>query len=117
MTSHKQGFIALFFTLGVSSILMAYVAISSSSIFDFIHQRERFKEVRNPIEQTLLCADRYVDSVVRTYMLPQHFSICEIMNSKLIRENEENLILTFKINTQNFKATIIRGLISKLEIF
>ena len=117
MKTHKQGFIALFFTLGVSSMLMAYVAISSTSIFDFIHQRERFKDVRNPIEETLKCADRYVDSVVRTYSLPSQFNIYTISNPNLTRENMETLILTFKTNSQNFKVTITRGLISKLEIF
>lgn len=117
MTSHKQGFIALFFTLGISSILMAYVAVSSESVFTYFHTKESFMEIRSGIRDDYECADRYVNILIQTYALPHSFTECEILSPVLSRQSSDTLQFSFKINETEFKGTIFRGLISELKTF
>ncbi len=111
MTIYNRGFVALFFTLGVSSILLTYVSLSSTNLFRFIRAREDFKGVRATIQNTLQCADQYVNALVRTYSVP---SLCNATNKQLTRTGPDTLIFSFKINTITFTGTIQNGRISEL---
>lgn len=66
--NQQQGFIALFFTLGISSILLAYVYASSASTFEFMRTRQSFRDTRNISEHNMKCADGFADILVRSHL-------------------------------------------------
>lgn len=62
----QQGFIALFFTLSISAVLLVYVTVSSASVFDYMRIREQFVDLRDARQHTLACADMFIDMLVRS---------------------------------------------------
>lgn len=115
MTQYNKGFIALFFTLGISSVLMVYVVVSSEKVFEYMQTRQNFTSHRSELEQHISCADHMVNIIIQTYRLPSKFEECPVENISLIRINPETLQFSFEIQDRIFKGTIVRGLISNLE--
>lgn len=115
MTYYNKGFIALFFTLGISSILMAYVAISSEHIFAFLHTRDGFIRSRAELQDELMCADQYANVVIQTYALPELFTMCDITHEIFIRENSDTITFSFETSHVHLKGTIFRGRISEIQ--
>lgn len=115
MTTHNKGFIALFFTLSISSILMAYVASGSEKVFAYMRAKELFTDSRQLIRDDLECADQFVNILIQTYTMPSVFSNCTIEHSTLNRIDSNTLEFSFKIHTREFKGTIFQGFITDLE--
>jgi hypothetical protein len=114
----KRGFIALFFTLGISSMLLAYVAISSESVFDFVHARQRFVESRDSVQYVLECGDAYVDHMVRSLPMligPVSTEGCSIEHAYIARESDDLIRFSFDVESIHATGTILRGTISEIE--
>ena len=109
----RQGFIALFFTLGISSILMAYITINSVTIFNAIRVKENFLTNRSYREHELHCADYMIDSLIRVSSYVQHSVYdCSISQSYVIRTSLDTLDFFFKSGRVYVTGTIQQGFIS-----
>lgn len=116
-TSHKKGFIALFFTLSVSSILLVYVATSSMSVFDAVRARQRFFISREERVSTLQCADTYIDMLIRTLhhvstISPDNCSISEIY---ITQTGQDSVDFSFMSSTVFVKGTIHQGFVRRIQ--
>lgn len=65
MYSHKKGFVALFFVLGLTTTMLTWVVLSSSSIFEYIHAKQDFEQLYSASIKDVTCADMFIDSLVR----------------------------------------------------
>jgi len=115
-TSHKKGFIALFFTLGISSILLAYVATSSTAVFDTMRVREDFLTHRLQKMQTIQCADTYIDILVRTL---HHVSTvspenCLISRIHITQTSQDGFDFSFISDTVYVTGSIYQGFLTNL---
>ena len=93
-TNQQQGFIALFFTLGISSILLGYVYASSASTFEFMRTRQFFRDIRNVSEHDTQCADGFADILIRS-----HLNVSEYV---FVFEHEVCHITQISNNTSGF---------------
>ena len=91
--NQQQGFIALFFTLGISSILLAYVYASSASTFEFMRTRQSFRDIRDVSEHDMKCADGFADILVRSdvdvseYVYVFEHNVCSITQIQSTHNN------------------------------
>ncbi len=68
MKIYKKGFITLFFVLGISSMLLTWVIISSTSVFEYLDSKKRFDSYYMSALQDTTCADTFIDYTLRGYM-------------------------------------------------
>ncbi len=113
----KKGFIALFFTLGISSILLAYVATNSVAVFDTMRIREDFYQRRSERMNTIHCADLYIDVLVRTL---HHVSTaspenCFISEVKMIQKDQDSVDFSFMSDTLYVVGSIYQGFVTNLR--
>lgn len=59
--NQQQGFIALFFILGISFTFVTWISLSSERVFEYVRIRARFIEHKEQLHNTVLCADAFVD--------------------------------------------------------
>lgn len=117
--NRKKGFIALFFTLSISSILMSYVIVSSTAIFDFIRMREEFLETRLAKMHILQCADEYIDAMVRsTYsasVVSHSADSCSISHIKKEWVDKDTYKFSFKSEHSFIQGTVRYGRVYELR--
>lgn len=116
--NRKKGFIALFFTLSISSILMSYVILSSTAIFDFIRMREEFLETRSAKMHMLQCADEYIDAMVRstysTSVMSHSADRCSISHLKKGWIDKDTYEFSFKSEYSFIRGTVRHGRVYEL---
>ena len=115
MCTQSKGFIALYTILGISSMLLVYVTMSSESVFDFIHARDKFISTRGHVERMVRCSDEIIDMIVRTQKVYQ--SACAPTQVIITQVDAHMYTFSFIIDTLYTKGTITHGLISHLQFF
>ncbi|MES2623145.1 MAG: hypothetical protein V4576_01910 [Patescibacteria group bacterium] len=123
MKTTQKGFIALFFTLGIASILLVGMSISSQNIFDFVRAREGFKEARARIEQPIQCADGFIDILARTmhwfseyeYQYVFEGISCRVSDIDIVRESRDIVAFSFKSGQLFIKGSIVNGFIADIK--
>lgn len=113
MKNTKHGFIALFFTLNISSILLVYMAVGSGSVFEYVYTREGFYTHRKRIEADLQCADLAIDMLIRSgYMENPHS--CSITSIAITHMNLDTFSFSFMSNSIPITGILKNGLIFSL---
>lgn len=62
--NNKNGFITLFFILGISFTFLTWISLSSERVFEYLHIKEEFSQNRQILHNHVLCADSFVNSVI-----------------------------------------------------
>lgn len=115
----KKGFIALFYTLSISMILLTYVSVSSASVFDFMRVREGFNLNRESRTKTIKCADDFIDMFIRSHyeVFIESNQYCNISNIKVVQINRDIMNLSFKSDDIYVKGVIKNGFIYDLLFY
>ncbi len=61
---HKNGFIALFFVLGISFTFLTWISLSSERVFQYIYIKKEFFKNRTTLHNHLLCSDAFVNILI-----------------------------------------------------
>ena len=118
--TQQKGFIALFFTLSISAVLLAYVYMSSESTFAFMRSREDFIQHRTEFLNDIRCADGFVDMTIRSVTYTEQTYVFE----DLICHITESVVHTISPDMRNFffisgdiqvSGTIYNGFISDMQ--
>jgi hypothetical protein len=113
----QKGFIALFFTMSISAMLLAYVYASSESTFGFMRSREDFVNHRSEFVHDIRCADSFVDMIIRSVTYTEHTYVfegvmCNITNNILSEVSPNTRNFFFISGSIQVSGTIHNGLIS-----
>ena len=111
----QQGFIALFFTLSMSATLLAYVAMSSTSVFDYMRTRDEFIDVRSARQHSLECADMFIDMIVRSLVYDtSSIAGCSIHSVSVDQIQRDILTFYFMSDELYVTGTIKNGFVTKV---
>lgn len=62
--NNKNGFITLFFILGISFTFLTWISLSSERVFEYVYIKEEFSQNRQVLHNHVLCADSFVNNVM-----------------------------------------------------
>lgn len=122
--TNQKGFIALFFTLSVSSLLLVYISLSSSSVFDFMRTKDLFVKTRDFYVQDFICADGFIDMIIRQSfsMTASEYSFvfenysCDISDFVFDKIDDDNTTFLFTLGSIQVKGYSKNGFVTSLKI-
>lgn len=117
--STQKGFIALFFTLSMSGILLMYVITNSTAVFDFTETRRAFMAHRKDMYINVNCADVFLDIYARTYRYAvfdavytfSHEGYMCTVSEIVIRQADDIYWISFVIGGIGILSSIEKGFI------
>jgi hypothetical protein len=110
--NRQRGFIALFFTLSISTMLLVYVAASSASVFDFMRVRDDFIDRREMRMRATQCADDFIDGLIRSpYNPPSGVFGCSISHVQIVQIDPNTSNFSFISNDLYIKGSIQNGFV------
>lgn len=66
MRKQQQGFITLFFILGLSFTFITWISLSSERVFEYVHIKESFAKHRSVLHEHMLCADAFITILINS---------------------------------------------------
>ena len=63
---YRQGFITLFFVLGISFTFLTWIALSSHQVFEYIQIKKEFIKNRSALQNQVLCADAFINNYIKS---------------------------------------------------
>lgn len=64
MKKQQNGFITLFFVLGISFTFLTWISLSSEKVFEYIHIKEDFLKNRESLHNYILCSDAFINILI-----------------------------------------------------
>jgi hypothetical protein len=61
---NKNGFIALFFILGISFTFLTWISLSSERVFEYTHIKTEFIKNRTILQNHILCSDAFMNILI-----------------------------------------------------
>ncbi len=110
---HKNGFITLFFVLGISFTFLTWISLSSERVFEYIYIKEEFVKNRTTLHNHILCSDAFmnilIDSKYNLSFIDQKYDFdrnlyfadnhkCQIRNISITFDNNTNFKHIFFIS-------------------
>lgn len=111
MYLRHRGFIALVLMLTLSTIMITWVSLSSSYVFDFIRSKNKFETSRNLVTDLMACADSVIDHEVkrqflnisedyslRTYWYTETSLTCVVSGRSIVEVSASEHVLRFTVH-------------------
>ena len=128
----QNGFIALFFILGISFTFLTWISLSSERVFGYINIKNEFTENRSALHNHILCADAFINVIIGSrYNLSFEANIYEFKRSLYFDDDflcsitsidltyQDNSIKTvfFTIDDFRFEYQFINGFVNSIKSF
>jgi hypothetical protein len=133
---HKQnkqnGFITLFFILGISFTFLTWISLSSERVFEYIYIKEDFLKNRGIIHNHILCADSFIDNLIGSrynlsfinnfyefnrnlYFTDNHK--CQIKSISIINNSDDTRLIFFISGDFSFEYILKNGFVNFSKSF
>lgn len=129
----QNGFITLFFILGISFTFLTWISLSSERVFEYIHIKEEFFKNREILHDHILCADAFINTLIdsryslsfinNTYKFDRnlYFSdnqTCEVKNINIIFDTVGSIKTIFFISGDfSFEYQFKNGFVNFIKSF
>lgn len=134
-TIHKQqknGFITLFFILGISFTFLTWISLSSERVFEYIYIKGDFIKNRTTLLDHMLCADAFMNILIgsrynlsfidQTYDFNRNLYFaddykCQISYIKIVNENTDIKHIFFISGDFSFEYILKNGFVNFSKSF
>ncbi len=130
--TNNQGFITLFFILGLSFTFLTWISLSSERVFEYISIKADFIDNRKSPHDTILCADAFINSMIGsqynltfvdnsyTFKRMLYFSdeaICTIKDIQVTYQDIKIKTIFFRIGEFSFEYQFKNGFVNSIKSF
>lgn len=132
MKKQQNGFITLFFILGVSFTFLTWISLSSERVFGYIHIKDSFTTHRSTLHNHLLCADAFINILINsrynitftnnTYDFKRNLyytdnSSCNIKSISILYQDNTIKSIFFIIGNYSFEYQFKNGFVNSIKSF
>ncbi len=128
----KNGFISLFFILGISLTFLTWISLSSERVFEYINIKNDFIENRLILNENILCADAFINNIIQAkyninfinneYIFYRNLYykdnyLCKVYSIRLYFENESIKGIFFIIDDFAYEYIFEKGFVKFIKSF
>ncbi len=129
---NQNGYITLFFILGISFTFLTWISLSSERVFEYINIKEEFTKNRAILHNHMLCADAFVNILIgsrynlsftdqnyefnRSLYFSDNYK-CMINSINIVNENEQIKRIFFISGDYSFEYQLKNGFVNFSKSF